>query len=350
MLQVLVVEDERWIRQSICKMIQQIDGFQVAGEAKDGAEALRLLQHLTPHVLLTDIHMPLMNGLKLSGEARRLLPMLEIVLFSGYNEFEYVREGLRQGVHDYLPKPVQPEDLHRVMQQIARKIAQKKGKLHQQFIWMEAWRENAKRLADALWLVDKTRFEAEWAILSCEWLRNGKEIDNIYEFFQLLVYILNERIREHYGAQLPDEAFHPLDFTGDAMRDVELIREHFNGMMNELLTQRNWRKSNVIVKTLDYIGANYANSEMSLFDAAELIGLSHPYLSRLFKEEMGKTFMEYVTEQRINKAREMLEDPEVKVYEVAGAVGYTEYAYFVRVFKRVVGYSPSDYRKQLGMK
>ncbi|MFD0712603.1 helix-turn-helix domain-containing protein [Paenibacillus sp. GCM10027626] len=350
MLQVLVVEDERPIRQSVCKMIEQLDGYEVAGEAKNGVEALQLLQTLSPHVLLTDIQMPLMNGLLLSGEAKRLLPMIEIVLFSGYNDFEYVREGLRQGVHDYLPKPVQPEDLQRTLEQIASKIAHKKGRLHQQFVWMEAWRDNAKRLAEALWLVDKPKFEAEWSVLSGEWLKQGNERESVYEFFHLLVYILNERIREHYGSQLPEHAFHPLGFTGDAARDTELIREHLLGLMNELLTQRNWRKSHVVVKALDYINNEYAQPHLSLLEAAELTGLSHPYLSRVFKEEMGKTFMEYVTEMRINKARELLENPDTKVYEVAGAVGYTEYAYFVRVFKRVVGYSPSDYRKQLGMR
>ncbi|WP_409346217.1 response regulator [Paenibacillus sp. MBLB4367] len=350
MLQVLVVEDERWIRQSICKMIEQIDGYQVVGEAKDGQEGLRMLQELTPHVLMTDIRMPFMNGLQLSDEARRLLPKLEIVLFSGFNEFDYVREGLRQGVHDYLLKPVQPEDLERVMQQISRKIEQKRGKLPQQFVWIDVWRGNLKRLADCLWLVDRVKFDAEWSILSAEWLKHEKEVEDVYEFFHLIVYILNEHIREHYSAQLPDQVFRPLDFTGDAQRDAELIREHLLGVMNELLTQRNWRKSHVVVKALTYIEAHYANPHLSLFDAAELIGLSHPYLSRLFKEEMGKTFVEYVTELRINKAREILGDPDFKVYEVAGAVGYTEYSYFVRVFKRVVGHSPSDYRKQLGIR
>ncbi|MBP1988643.1 response regulator transcription factor [Paenibacillus eucommiae] len=350
MLQVLVVEDERWIRQSICKMIGQIDGCQVAGEAKDGQEGLRLLKELAPDVLMTDIHMPVMNGLQLIGEARRLLPKLEIILFSGFNDFDYVREGLRQGVHDYLLKPIQPEELYRVTQQVAQKIAQKKGKLPQQFVWIEAWRGNAKRLAEYLWLADKPKFEAEWSLLSSEWIKHEKEVEDVYEFFHLLVYILNERIRENYGAQLPEQIFHPLDFTGDAARDADMIREHLLGVMNELLTERNWRKSHVVVKAVSYIEAQYANPHLSLFDAAELIGLSHPYLSRLFKEEMGKTFVEYVTELRINKAREMLGDPDVKVYEVAGAVGYTEYTYFVRVFKRVVGYSPSDYRKQLGIR
>jgi len=350
MLQVLVVEDERPIRQSVCKMLNQLEGCEVVGEAKNGVEALEMLQNISPHVLLTDIQMPLMNGLLLSGEAKRLLPMIEIVLFSGYNDFEYVREGLRQGVHDYLPKPVQAEDLQRAMQQVASKIAHKQGRIHQQFVWMEAWRDHAKRLAEALWLVDKPKFNEQWQILSTAWLKQGNERESVYEFFHLLIYILNERIREHYGAQLPDDAFHPLSFIGDAVRDTELIREHLIGIMNELLTQRNWRKSHVVVKTLDYINSEYGQPHLSLIEAAELTGLSHPYLSRVFKEEMGKTFMEYVTEMRINKARELLENPDTKVYEVAGAVGYTEYAYFVRVFKRVVGYSPSDYRKQLGMK
>jgi len=350
MLQVLVVEDERWIRRNMCKMIEEVDGYQVAGEAKNGVEALQMLQSRPPHVLMTDIHMPFMNGLQLSEAAKRVLPMLEIVLFSGYNDFEYVREGLRQGVHDYLQKPVQTEDLHRTMQQIANKIAHKKGKLHQQFVWMEAWRVNANRLAESLWLVDKPKFEAEWSVLSSEWLKNGDGQENVYEFFHLLIYFINERIRVNYGAQLPEHVFHPLDFTGDAAQDAELIRGHLLGVLNELLTQRNWRKSHVVTKALHYIHSEYAHPHFSLIDAAELTGLSQPYLSRLFKEEMGRTFMEYVTELRIDKARELLENPDAKVYEVVGAVGYTEYAYFVRVFKRIVGYSPSDYRKQLGLK
>jgi two-component system response regulator YesN len=299
---------------------------------------------------MTDIRMPFMNGLQLSDEARRLLPGLEIVLFSGYNEFDYVREGLRQGVHDYLLKPVQPEELERVMQQLTRKIEQKREKLPRRFVWVEAWRDNLKRLAESIWLVEKAKFDAEWSVLSSEWLKHEKEAEDAYEFFHLIIYVLNEFIREHYSAQLPDTAFHPLDFTSDARRDAELIREHLLGIMNELLTQRNWRKSHVVEKALTYIEAEYANPHLSLFDAAELIGLSHPYLSRLFKEEMGKTFVEYVTELRINKARDILGDPDFKVYEVAGAVGYTEYSYFVRVFKRIVGHSPSDYRKQLGIR
>jgi two-component system response regulator YesN len=350
MLQVLIVEDERWIRQSICKMIEQLDGFQVVGEAKDGQVALDLLNDIYPHILMTDIQIPRINGLQLAEEARRLLPKLEVVLFSGFNDFEYVREGLRQGVHDYLLKPIQPEDLERVLQQIASKLAMKKVKLPRQVVWAEAWRGNAKNLADCIWLVDKERFRQEWTQLCSEWLNQVKIVEDVYEFFHLLIYILNEHIREKYSGQLPDIAFQPIDFLDDAQKDSELIRDRLLEIMNELLTQRNWGKSHIVVKALDYINNQYANPQLSLYEAAEIIGMSHPYLSRLFKEEMGKTFVEFVAELRINKARELLGDPKVKVYEVADAVGYTEYASFVRVFKRVVGYSPSDYRKQLGIR
>ncbi|MNI08562.1 putative response regulatory protein [compost metagenome] len=349
MLKVLLVEDERWIRQSIRKMLDQIAGFEVVGEAKDGHEALQLLQELTPHILLTDVRMPILNGLSLAAEARVLLPRIEIVLFSGYNEFEYVREGLRQGAHDYLLKPVQPEELERVLQQISSKLFKKRDQLPQKVAWLDIWRSYAKRLAEYLWLVDKEKFELEWSALTAEWLPNEQDVD-VYEFYHQLIYILNERIRDHYGGQLPDQAFRPLDFTGQAAGDAELIRGHLLAILNEMLIQRNWRKSHVVTKTLHYIEAQYANPDLSLLEAAELTGMSHPYLSRIFKEEMGKTFVEYVTEHRIKVARELLGKPDVKVYEIAGAVGYLEYSYFTRVFKRAVGHSPSDYRKLLGIR
>lgn len=350
MIQVVVVEDERWIRQSICKMIEQFDGCRLAGEAKDGQEALRVLQEVGPHILMTDIRMPVMDGLQLVGEARRLLPGLEIVLFSGYNDFEYVREGLRQGVHDYILKPVQPAELERVIRQLERKIGQKKDRLPRQFERLEVWRDRTKRLAEAVWLVERERFEAEWSELAGAWLKLDRQAEDAYEFFHLLLYMMNEHIRESYGARLPDQALQPIDFTGDLRRDAGTIRERLLAVIDELLTRRNWRKSHIVVKALDYIEAHFAEPDMSLFGAAERIGLSHPYLSRMFKEEMGQTFVEYVTELRINKAREKLSDPDAKVYEVAGAVGYTDYGYFVRVFKKLVGYSPSDYRKQLGIR
>ncbi|MBO9610633.1 MAG: helix-turn-helix domain-containing protein [Paenibacillaceae bacterium] len=351
MLQIVVVEDERWIRQSICKMLEQIPRCRIAGEARDGREALRLLRETGgTHILMTDIRMPVMDGLQLVGEARQLLPNLEIVLFSGHNDFDYVREGLRLGVHDYLLKPVQPDDLERVIRQLERKIVQKQDRLPRQFERLGMWRDRTKRLAEAIWLADLPRFEAEWEALAGEWLQLDRHAEDAYEFLHLLLYTMNEHIHESYGARLPDQAFHPLDFTGDLPRDAECIRELLRAVIKSLLTRRNWRKNHMVVKALDYIEAHFADPDMSLLEAAEKSGLSSPYLSRMFKEETGQTFVEYVTELRISKARSMLSDPNAKVYEVADAVGYTDYGYFVRVFKRVVGYSPSDYRKQLGIR
>ena len=350
MLQIFVVEDEHLIRQSICKMIEPFSDFEVVGECMDGQQALNMLKELTPHILMTDIQIPFMNGLQLAGEARKLLPELEIILFSGFNDFEYVREGLRQGVHDYLLKPVQPADLERVLQQVSNKLLSKKEKLPRQVVWMEAWREHAKNLAENVWLVDKEKFEREWAVVQAEWFKREKAIEDIYAFFHLIMFMLNERMSESDGSPLSDQAFHPLDFTGDSRKDAKRIQEYLAGIMNELLTQRNWRKSHIVSKALDYIEQQYKNPNLSLYEASEMIGMSHPYLSRMFKEEMGKTFVDYVADLRINKAKELLSNPDVKVYEVAGAVGYTEYASFARLFKRVAGYSPSDYRKQLGIR
>lgn len=351
MMHVLVVEDERWMRQNICKMIEQVAGYQVIAEAKNGKEALELLEQFSPQVMLTDIQMPIMNGLQLVVEARRLLPKLEIVLFSGFNEFDYVREGLRYGVHDYLLKPVQAEELERVMQQIGKKIEQHKdANFSKVFIQMEFLRGRVKQLADSIWLAHKQKFEEDWTSLSTEWLTVEFRVEDVQDFFHLLIFMIDENIQGNYDAQLPRQQIQPIEFTGNVLQDMDNIREYLLTIMSEVMIHRNWRKNHIVMKALNYIDTHYVNSHMSLLEASKAIGLSPPYLSRIFKEEMEQSFVEYVTELRMKKAREMLGDPAAKVFEVAEAVGYTDYGYFVRVFKRVVGHSPSDYRKQQGIR
>ena len=77
---------------------------------------------------------------------------------------------------------------------------------------------------------------------------------------------------------------------------------------------------------------------------AEQYRISPGYLSLLFTEQVGANFIDYLTERRIKKAKEMLKDTEMKIYEIAGAVGYNDSYYFSNCFKKVVGVTPSDYR------
>jgi two-component system response regulator YesN len=125
---VFFVEDEIVTREGIRDNVDwQADGFELCGEAPDGEMALPLLQATKPDVLITDIKMPFMDGLQLSKIVRERMPHTKIVILSGHDEFEYAQQAIQLGVTEYLLKPVTVQDLHAVLQRVARKIMQEEA-------------------------------------------------------------------------------------------------------------------------------------------------------------------------------------------------------------------------------
>lgn len=96
----------------------------------------------------------------------------------------------------------------------------------------------------------------------------------------------------------------------------------------------------------DYISSNYSDSNLSIKDISEHVHLSSSYLCTVFKTETGQTLNQYLTNFRIEKAKQMLSDPRNKVNEIAAQVGYCDCNYFGKTFKKVVGLSPSEYREK----
>ena len=86
---------------------------------------------------------------------------------------------------------------------------------------------------------------------------------------------------------------------------------------------------------------------ISLKSLADEFYLTSNYICLLFKKETGETFNTYLTKVRIKKAKELLEDPVLKIYEIAEKVGYSDSDYFTRKFKKLIGMTPSEYRERL---
>lgn len=102
--------------------------------------------------------------------------------------------------------------------------------------------------------------------------------------------------------------------------------------------------SRKISEAIKYITANY-NKDISVDSVANALYISSSYLMHIFKDNLGKTFNECLTEVRINAAKELLRDPKYKVYEVCDKVGYNDIKYFSQIFKRSTGMTPSEYSK-----
>lgn len=87
--------------------------------------------------------------------------------------------------------------------------------------------------------------------------------------------------------------------------------------------------------------------DISLEEAAEAMGMSSFYFSRFFRTAYNRTFLEYLTSYRIERAEELLRQTDIPVREIAPRVGYTDANYFTKVFKRHCGCTPTDYRSRL---
>ncbi len=109
--------------------------------------------------------------------------------------------------------------------------------------------------------------------------------------------------------------------------------------------QKKAAPSRMMQTALEYINAHFSEN-ISLQEVADNINISKNYLCDIFKKEIGMTFINYVTNLRIEKAKEYLRDSDMKMYEGSAAVGYNDYAYFSQLFKKNTGITLSAYRKK----
>jgi len=117
MYRVMLVDDEDRIRSGLKHVINWSDhGFVICGEAENGKKALALIQKLSPDLLLTDIKMPIMDGLELLFNMSNSYPHIRMVILSGYNDFTFVKTALKHKAVDYLLKPVDEEELILLLQ------------------------------------------------------------------------------------------------------------------------------------------------------------------------------------------------------------------------------------------
>ena len=118
-IRVVLADDHQLVRQSLKALLER-EGFQVAGEASDGQEALRLVPNVCPDVAILDISMPILNGLDAARELKKSSPKTKTILLTQHDEDQYVTEALRAGVRGYVLKNQAATDLVHAIQQVCR--------------------------------------------------------------------------------------------------------------------------------------------------------------------------------------------------------------------------------------
>ncbi len=134
------------------------------------------------------------------------------------------------------------------------------------------------------------------------------------------------------------------------MEDVESLclwlAQQMNTMMDSVFQFADARHANAIHRCVQYIEANYYE-KITLEEMAQIVYLSPSYLSRVFAKETGESFNTYLNTVRIQKSKALLLHEDLRLTDIAGAVGFEDQSYFTKVFKRMVGVTPNKYRGML---
>uniref|UniRef100_UPI00359C86CB response regulator transcription factor n=1 Tax=Faecalicatena contorta TaxID=39482 RepID=UPI00359C86CB len=132
---VMVVEDEPLILQNIIDKIHHVNPeFKVVYAAANGLDAWEHIEIYSPDLLITDIQMPVMNGLDLLARVKESYPAIECVILTGFNEFEYARKAMKIGIQEYLLKPLKPNQVQEVLETVGMRLRKRHSTLERNII------------------------------------------------------------------------------------------------------------------------------------------------------------------------------------------------------------------------
>lgn len=154
MIKVFLVEDEVIMREGIRQNIDWgAEGFEFVGEASDGELAYPLIQKSKPDILITDIQMPFMDGLELSRLVKQEMPKIKIIILTGYDEFEYAKEGIDIGITEYLLKPIASAKLLEAVRKVGE-LVREEGNFRRLLtrIARGAFRSHGRNFSEGLYL------------------------------------------------------------------------------------------------------------------------------------------------------------------------------------------------------
>ena len=286
MYRVLLVDDEQIERMALAKKIDRYYGDKVnIYQAVNGREAVAMCSEQKNDIIIMDISMPEMNGVMAAKYIRQMDDKCSIVFLSAYDDFEYARNAIKVKALDYLLKPCDINDLLAVMDMAIQKLD----------------KENAVK--------ENTATDGKGNIFK-ENARSGKE--NVKDTD---IYADNNNIRDNRHKRMIDNLR-----NSDEQTTVKYLKE--------------------------YVENNYIY-DITMQEAAEEMGYSDAYFSKLFKLYFNQNFTAYLTEYRIKKAKELLGNTNNSIKDISRMVGYTDSNYFAKIFKRIVGEIPSKYRENL---
>jgi len=175
-----------------------------------------------------------------------------------------------------------------------------------------------------------------------------EHINKSYPFYMEIVFILGRYLseigEERLRCYINDSEFYEKMIAFETLEEInDYIKQIVFNLFDKLNSTVNVKRNRVIIKALKFINKNYSNKELSLAKVSEYVELSTCHLSTLFTKEVEISFKDYLTRVRIEKAKELINSTNLKMYEISDQVGYANVEHFSRVFKKATGICPNQF-------
>lgn len=345
-MKILLVDDERF---AIDGLISLLNWKRFNGElirtASNGSEALSIINSTKPDVIISDIKMPIMDGLELAKEISKLSKDIHIILLSAHSEFSYAQKAIQYGVKDYILKPIDRNKLI-LLENLLVELNQKK--IDKKASYLNTFDTSLKsNITKALSKVDEEYFETFF--LSNDFLTSIESVDTCnVTGIQLINYLYSylseiKIVNTLSNSSLKNDINKFYDLK-NVLEKKEYIINRYSDTLRILSYQRRNNSESIANMAIKYIDNNFTSSDFNISFLAEELNVSISYLSTLFKQSTGINLISYITNKRLNKSKELLSNLHYSISEVSKASGYEDAKYFAKIFKKKTNMTPSEYR------
>ncbi len=383
MTKILIVDDEPLVLLSIKTMLEWSDyDIEIQAEARNGKEAyLYLMEHPEIDIVITDVDMPIMNGLELCEALAAKNATHDFIFLSIFSNYEYVRRAFKSGANDYILKSdLEAKKLLSVLKKMIQRRKEQFGEptttesipiLSQSPQKMFLQKCITEKIQEKEVNAFKSLFP-DWDFPFCIMIVKPQTIENrsaasAMQFQNAVQHTLLQNIR------FEKKAFFSLDVdtylvfakTEENLEETfstfnEMAWMYFSIGFDKYISKPQLNSTELCetlflsIKTFSsyskhihlarrYIQEHYSNTELQLSDIASYVEISKNHLSSEFTKETGETISEYISSVRIRHAKKLLSETNLKIYEVAERVGFSNTETFNRTFKKLTGQTPTTF-------
>jgi two-component system response regulator YesN len=354
MYKVLIVEPQEFALKALLNLPiwgKGQDGFVCTETAANGEKALTLLKTMEFDLVLTEINLPIIDGLQLLKQVHKENELPLIVFISDIISFTYAREGFIYGAFDYLPKPVSCENMLALFQRVAARLGKlernlsvsldaaseyhsyfTKGQIHN---LMSRFDNKNRTVLDYFYKMIMTLYHSKASIHNPDILVN-----------KLFVSIIEGIFAKHdwLSLYIPQSFHKQLDylFLNEANNFADYYLRKFTYLF-DLYCQLNPDFQDETLMKIHLYLLKHPEEDLKLTMIASKFYMNHSYLSNLFSKKSSIRYSQLVTLIKLKRAEYLLNYTTLSIMDIACQLGYKDIHYFTRIYKSTIGKSPTEY-------